>query len=208
MECLIYRERLILVFGDMQLIVLDAQTGSILIKLDFQDQVARPRFLLNDFDKDGCKEAVIWIYGDDYLHIYKFHRKDNFFHADEINTIDATEYQIGAFYPGLAFADTNNDSFDELILIRHGGVSIYNAKAFLSEEEKGLDPISRVDYIPEGADNGRFYGYFTMQDVTGDDIPDGVIVADGVSMHVGMMEGGVNNIKKILGSLLWIFRED
>lgn len=188
----------VLVFGEKQLIILNAHTGEVLYKEDFQDQVSRPRFLLHDFDKDGCKEAVIWIYSDTVLYVYKFSNDNGKFIAKRINTIDGSMYQIEAYYPGLLCADTNNDGYDEFILVRYRGISIYDAKTLSSKEGQGTTPIATVDYIPEGADNGRFYGYFTMTDVNQDRIPDGVIVADGVSMHVGVMKGHPNgNITKM-----------
>lgn len=123
----------VVVFGDKLLVILSAGSGAVLYTAELDDQLTEPRFKIGDFDKDGNMEAALWSYKKPFIYIYKFSRAaDGSFAGELVNRIVDTRSEnqgnIAAFYPGLAFANMDDDPYDELAVIRHGGIDLYDGQ--------------------------------------------------------------------------------
>lgn len=162
----------ILVWGDKKMIILDAETGTVLHVEEFADSLSLGRFVLEDFDKDGNYEAVIYIYKHSYLSIYKFSNENGIFKCELANRIIDTrsegEGSIAAFSPGLAAEDVNNDGYKELVVIRAYGLDVYDGVQIskVVKVERKFDPIAVESVVSDG-DYGS--GYPALNLIDGDD---------------------------------------
>jgi len=121
----------VIVFADKKLVILDAADGTVLFSQELDEQLSAPRFALADFDRDGLKEAAYYLYKRPFINIMKFSTaSDGSFVGEVINRIIDTSTEnagnIAAFSPGLAVANMDEDAYDELAVIRHGGVDLYD----------------------------------------------------------------------------------
>lgn len=151
----------VLVWGDKKMIILDAETGTVLHVEEFADSLSLGRFILEDLDKDGNYEAVVYIYKHSYLSIYKFSNENGQLRCELANRIVDTrsegEGSIAAFSPGLAAEDVNNDGYKELVVIRAYGLDVYDGVQIskVVKVERKYDPID----IDSATSDGDYDGY-------------------------------------------------
>ncbi len=145
-----------LVWGEKKMIILRADTGSVLHVEEFSDNLSKGRFVLDDLDKDGNYEAVIYIYKHSYLSVYKFTNDNGTFRCKLANRIidsrSENEGGIAAFSPGLAAADVNNDGFKELTVIRAYGMDVYSGVEISKVVDTQLksDPLTVQSVTSDG----------------------------------------------------------
>ncbi|MFC5653246.1 discoidin domain-containing protein [Paenibacillus solisilvae] len=155
----------VLVFGDKKMVVLSAASGALLYTAALDEQLNEPRFKLGDFDKDGNKEAAVWNYKKPFIYIYKFSTAaDGSFFGELVNKIVDTrsenEGNIAAFYPGIAFGNMDGDNYDELAIIRHAGIDLYDGKMIGTKKESAAilhDPLTFTTVTAESEYPGGGY---------------------------------------------------
>ncbi|MDF2671436.1 MAG: hypothetical protein K0R67_3742, partial [Paenibacillus sp.] len=122
----------VLVSATKAIIILDAETGDILVRLDIPEDIQTGRFIFGDFDKDGFFEIVYYPYKNPYMDIYKFGNVAGTLTLSLVNKIldDRSENSGGfsAYYPQLAASDMNGDGKEEIILSSWTRMAVYSAE--------------------------------------------------------------------------------
>lgn len=96
-----------------------------------------------------------------------------------------------AYIPAIAIGDMNGDGRDEVVMATCGSVITYDAET--GQELLG-EWNGRVDWTTGPGIDCRNYGNMFLEDLDGDGYPEVVIIADGVTLHLAVLQNGTDGL--------------
>lgn len=178
--------------GTNTVFALSGDDGSLLWEHDFQTPVDDGWMKVADVDPSTTGlELVVWPYYASEGEAYAF---DQGADAGRLLWTTTPTYENPAYAPGVVVGDIDADGVPEILMAGYGTLRAYDGRTGAEKD--------RVDFISGPGVDGRNYGQVEVVNLDADPQLEVVVVADGVTLHVAVVQNSDDGLELLHDRLI------